>query len=248
MTWPQSAGSGSTHIAHAREAWQIDTDASASASSRSLAAKSETLEELLAAQPERIFETGSRWQIIPAKLFRYEDRLTYLRGSFPALQAEQIAVLPLPSLAAVALFDRHSGLPEPVASGNHVAELFLAASTLIAADQPNHAIAFFIEDKLWLILAREGRTVFVHAHRILSDTDAVFYIAADLQHFGLLRQATTLFVGGHILPLGSLYRQLTIYFEVVDLADAFDHAERSSSEVELLLAYQRGLRSLNPSA
>ncbi len=236
------------HIAHAELGLRFLNSAAPELQGFDVSA--ETLDELIDARPTHVFEIGHRWQVVPAKLFRYEDRLSYLRGLYPGLQEEQVGVLQLPTLDAFGVFDRHDAIPDELFSGNHVAELFLAASMRLSGKFPEHAIAFFIDDKVWLLLSRAGRIVFVQAHRIVSDTDAVFYVAAHLQHFGLLRETTTLFVGGRISALGSLHRQLSIYFEVVDLAEALpSYAQKGALDpidtaVSLLLAYQWGLRSL----
>ena len=238
-----------SHIAHAQHGLHVNSIQPQSP--QGYAVSTETIEELIGACPVHVFETGYRWQLVPARLFRYEDRVSYLRSVYPLLHEDQVGTTELPELQAVGVFDRHDAIPDELFSGNHVVELFLAASMRLAEEHPNHALAFFVDRQIWLLLSREARIVFVQPHRIVSDEDAVFYIAAHLQHFGLMRERCRLMVGGRISSLGSLHRQLSIYFEVDDLETALQACAGATAHdlqdqaVALLRAYQWGLRTLN---
>lgn len=201
------------------------------------------LAEVSSIRPGSLFESGQHWQMVPSRLYRYEDRHEYLRGIYPTVSKEKVGVLSIPKLQAMGIFNRQEGVSDDLYSGNHVAELLLAGSFALAEESQDHALAFFFKDLFWLILNRQGQVVFVQAQPIQSDTDAVFFIAAHLQHFGLIRESCPLFVGGQISTEGQLYRQLSIYFDLSLMANHLRHDQGAA--VQLLLAYGACLQGGN---
>ena len=239
----------STYVAHAHHGVRLQPGSRASAQGSGGNAAPASLDELIAARPSRVFETGPRLQLVPARLYRDDDRVSYLQGMYPTSATARTGALALPRLDAVGVFERHEGLPDEVYTGDHVAGLFLAAAAALARAHPDHALAFFAEDTLWLALTRRGQTIFLQAHRVISDVDAVFYVAAHLQHFGRMRESTTVVLGGRIAPGGSLHRQLSIYFPVCALAEALAGAPDAAdadeaAALDLLRAYEWGLQTL----
>lgn len=204
-------------------------------------ARRHSLADVTALRPGSVFETGHRWQLVPAKLYRYEDRHVYLRERYPLVPHDAVGALALPELAAVGVFDCHPELPESLHSGNHVAELLLHALRTLAGDADTAAVAFFIESTCWFALARAGEVVALDNFVVNAETDAVFYAAALLEHYGVKREDCPLVVGGTIAPDGQLYRQLTIYFDLRPLAEELGR-HRAAAAHDLLVAYEQSLR------
>ena len=178
---------------------------------------------------------------MPAKLYRFEDRHVYLRERYPLVADQRIGALALPQLDAVAVYDRHPDLPESLHSGNHVAELVLDALRVLSRAGDSVAVAFFIGAICWFALTREGEVVALDNFAVNADTDAVFYAAALLSHYGVPREECPLATGGTIAADGQLYRQLSIYFDLHDLRTLLAGAPQGAPQ-ELLLAYGRSLR------
>lgn len=204
-------------------------------------ARRHTLDDVADLRPGSVFETGHRWQLVPAKLYRYEDRHVYLRERYPLVSDESVGALALPQLEAVAVFDRHPALPESLHSGNHVAELVLDALGVLARAGGHVAVAFFIGPVCWFALSRGGEVVALDNFSVNAEPDAVFYAAALLGHYGVAREECPLVVGGTIAPDGQLYRQLSIYFDLLNLADVLAERPQGAPQ-QLLLAYGRSLR------
>lgn len=214
----------------------------ASGGATAYAARRHSIADVEALRPGSVFETGHRWQLVPAKLYRYEDRHLYLRERYPLVPHDAVGALALPELEAVGVFDRHPELPESLHSGNHVAELLLDALRTLAADTHTAAVAFLIESTCWFALARAGEIVALDNFVVNAETDAVFYAAALLEHYGAKREECPLVVGGTIAPDGQLYRQLTIYFDLRPLAEELARFPATPA-LDLLVAYERSLRS-----
>ena len=204
-------------------------------------ARRHTLDDVADLRPGSVFETGHRWQLVPAKLYRFEDRRVYLRERYPLVADQRIGALALPQLDAVAVYDRHPELPDSLHSGNHVAELVLDALRVLARAGDSVAVAFFIGPICWFALAREGEVVALDNFAVNADTDAVFYAAALLSHYGVPREECPLAVGGTIAADGQLHRQLSIYFDLHNLGALLTGAAQGAPQ-ELLLAYGRSLR------
>lgn len=204
--------------------------------------RSESLPELANSRPGTVFETGSRWQLVPAKLYRYEDRATYLQGLYPFVNPDHIGVITLPHIDAMGIFDRNSNLGNSLYSGNHIAELFIEAALKLINVESTFAFVFFHEKVLWLSLVREEKFLLLQSFRFSSKSDAVFYISAILDQYGIRRENCPLFVGGMISADSMLHDQLSIYFDVRDLLDYFSLQTESAVE-RLIVSYQHAMLS-----
>ena len=227
-------------VVHPRGAYTF-TRREASGGRTAYGARRHTLADVTDLRPGSVFETGHRWQLIPAKLYRYEDRHVYLRNRYPLVPHEAVGALALPELDAVGVFDRHPELPDSLHSGNHVAELLLHALLALAGPERSVAVAFFIESTCWFALARAGEVVALDNFAVNAEVDAVFYAAALLEHYGVAREDCPLVAGGMIAPDGQLYRQLSIYFDLRDLDGELARPPVAPAH-ELLLAYEASLR------
>ena len=192
-------------------------------------------------RPGTVFETSFRWQLVPSKLYRYEDRQVYLNQKYPLVHPDSVGVSALPELQAMGIFDRNLEVPKSLYSGNHIAELFVHTANQLSKRLPNLGFAYFIDQHCWIVLVRQNQVVLVQAEGCQVDADAVFHIAAMLEQFGLDRDSTPIFTGGMIAEEGQLYRQLKIYFDIRNLDDELA-AGPHTSPIELLLAHQKALR------
>ena len=207
---------------------------------------SESVQNLTKTRPGTIFETGSRWQLVPTKLYRYEDRASYLKGLYPYLDPENVGVVTLPQIDAMGVFDRNTLLDYSLYSGNHIAELLLDTTERLKLQTPTFALVFFYESALWLIVLREGKLAICQTFRYQSESDAVFYIAALMKQYGIIRQHCPLYAGGMISRDSQLHRHLAIYFELLDLQNYLDKSSANAGE-RLLFAYQDALLYATPS-
>ena len=205
------------------------------------AARKHTLADVAVLRPGSVFETGHRWQLVPAKLYRFEDRHVYLRDRYPLVAHDTVGALALPDIGAVGVFDRHPDVPESLHSGNHVAELLLAALRAVAGDDGTVALAFFVDRVCWFLLAREGEVVALDNFAVNAETDAVFYAAALLEHYGVERVGCPLLFGGTIAVASPLHRQLAIYFDLHELSEVLAGRPPTPAH-DLLRAYARSLR------
>lgn len=211
------------------------------------AARSVALAELPRLRPGSVFETGRRWQMVPSKLYRYDDRASYLRERYPQVAAERIGVLPLPSLGAMALFDRSAAVADNLYSGNHLVELLLDGVLDAAPATDTYALAYFVEEAMWLVLVRDGRVYVVDSHPCRSGADAVFFAGAQYRQYALERAECPLVVGGSIGDGSQLRRDLEVYFDVRDLAADLlgpTAARERTAASRLLLAYEHAQRSI----
>jgi len=204
-------------------------------------ARQQEIEFLNRDRPGTIFETGFKWQLVPNKLYKYEDRSVYLSQKFPLVNPSSIGVSALSELQGMGVFERNFDVPESLYSGNHIAELFVHTANQLSKRLPNLGFAYFIDKHCWILLVRQKQIVFIQAETCKVDADAVFHIASMLEQFGLERAATPIFTGGMIAEQGQLYRQLKIYFDVRNLGDELA-AGPHTAPVELLLAHQKALR------
>jgi len=203
-------------------------------------ARQEEIAFLNSERPGTVFETSFRWQLVPTKLYRYEDRQLYLRQKYPLVHPESIGVCALPELQAMGVFDKNLSVPESLFSGNHIAELFVHTANQLSKRQPSLGLIYFIDHLCWIVLVRQGQIVLVQAESCQVDADAVFHVAAMLKHFGLDRDSTPIYAGGMITEEGQLYRQLKIYFDIRNLIDELA-AGPHTAPIELLLAHQKAL-------
>ena len=204
-------------------------------------ARQKELSALKIERPGTVFETSFRWQLVPAKLYRYEDRQLYLRNKHPLVNLANIGVSTISELQAMGVYDRNVQVPVSLYSGNHIAELFVHTANQLSKRLPNLGVAYIIGKHCWIILVRQHQVVLVQAEHCQVDADAVFHLAAMLEQFGLDRHSTPIFTGGMISEEGQLYRQLKIYFDIRNLDDELA-AGPHTAPVELLLAHQTALR------
>ncbi len=197
----------------------------------------QTFDELKQSRPGTVFESGARWQMIPSKLYRHEDREVYVQELHPTLGSAQIGVIALHELEAMGIFDREPQLDESLYSGNHLAELHLDAATSLSAAMNEVCLVFFQPQAFWVTLLRGGRVILYQSFRYSGEADAVFYIAALLQHYGLERDQCPVVVGGAVVEGSLLQRQLTIYFDLFPLAEIAGGIAASPA-LRLLLAYE----------
>lgn len=198
--------------------------------------------ESATAEFSRIVEIGRIWEMVPAKLYRPTDHPHYVQHHPPRSTAVSIASVALPHLRAVGVFEDTGGARGRHREQTHLAQLLLATAHELRAVGPAFGIAFFVGPTLWVVLYRDGGLVYAGAHAAGAETDAVFYLAALYNHFGLRRSACPLYVGGGIGPEGSVYRQLLIYFDAELLATAIDALDSAPADVNLLRAFGRTLR------
>ncbi len=191
-----------------------------------------------------VYETCRAWQMVPERLFRREDCGKYFSASTPKVEQYEFAVVRLPSLGAVGVFPE--GSSESADSGvdpHHVAELFLAAADTIAHERSGFGLAFFVGQVMWLLLHRDGQVVFFSSQHVDVAADAVFFLAAHYQHFGLDRVECPVYVGGAVSVEGELHRKMSIYFDLIPLEGELHKAPPASNpSTELLLAYSAALR------
>ena len=206
------------------------------------AASETTVDGLARERPGTVFESGHRWQMVPARLYRYEDRYYYLRGRYPTVPADRVGVASLPRLGAMGVYDRHAELSEELYGGHHVAELLLAASQHLTPTASTHALAYVLGEWCWVVLVREGRTLYVQPARLAAPADAVFAVASTLQHFGVRPAACPLYLGGGVAPDGQTWRALSVYFDLRELPAALG-SPPPSGLLRLLLALGRALRA-----
>ncbi len=192
-------------------------------------------------RPGTVFETSFRWQLVPAKLYRYKDRLQYLRQKHPLVNLANIGVSALPELQAMGVYDRNVQVPESLYSGNHIAELFVHTANELGKQVQNHCLAYFIDQHCWMVLVRQNQVVLVQAEHCQVDADAVFHLAAMLEQYGLDRNTTPVYIGGMISEEGQLYRKMKIYFDLRNLDDKLATGP-TTAPVDLLLAHQVALR------
>lgn len=204
-------------------------------------ARQEELSDLNRERPGTVFETGFRWQLVPNKLYKYEDRAFYLSQKYPLVHPKSIGVSALSELQGMGVFERNLDVPESLYSGNHIAELFVHTANQLSRRLPNLGLTYFIDQHCWILLIRQSQVVFIQAEQCKVDADAVFHIASMLAQFGLDRASTPIFTGGMIGQQGQLYRQLKIYFDVRNLDDELA-AGPHTAPIELLLAHQKALR------
>jgi len=206
-------------------------------------ARQEGLTFLNRERPGTVFETSASWQLVPAKLYRYEDRHVYLRLKHPLVHPDNVGVNAMPELQGMGVFSRNKHVPESLYSGNHIAELFVHTANQLRKRLPNLGLAYFIDQQCWIVLVRQNHVVLVQSETCQNDADAVFHIAAMLEQYGLSRDSTPVFIGGMVETTGQLYRQLKIYFDIRNLDDELA-AGPHTAPIELLLAYQNALREL----
>ncbi len=204
-------------------------------------ARQKKLEALGIERPGTVFETSFRWQLVPAKLYRYDDRQLYLRNKHPLVTLGNIGVSAMPELKAMGVYYRNVRVPVSLYSGNHIAELFVHTANQLSKRQPHLGLAYFIDQHCWMILVRQNQVVLVQAEKCHTDADAVFHLAAMLDHYGLDRHSTPIFTGGMISEEGQLYRQLRIYFDIRNLDEELA-AGPHTAPIELLLSHQKALR------
>ncbi|MFK8056734.1 MAG: DUF3822 family protein [Saprospiraceae bacterium] len=204
-------------------------------------ARQEELDFLIRDRPGTVFETSFCWQLVPAKLYRYEDRHLYLKQKHPLVNPESIGVSAMPELQGMGVFNRNLHVPESLYSGNHIAELFVHTANQLSKRMPNLGLTYFIDQHCWIVLIRQNQVVLVQAEACRNDADAVFHVAAMLEQYGLERDSTPIFTGGMIAEEGQLYRQLRIYFDIRNLDDELA-AGPHTAPIELLLAHQKAIR------
>lgn len=233
-------GTATVAIAHATGAYTLSRSLQANPSAGGYTLRTQRLPDLECEPPLAVFETGTAWQLLPQKLYREADRATLLQTSFPLVDKDAIGVCSLPQLGAVGLYAFNAGVPTGVRTDNHLGELLLDAFAALDDQYLNLALAFFVEGCVWVLVRRDAQLVFFQATPVVSEADALFHLAALLAQYGLLPARCPVFVGGNLAGSGQLRRQLAIYFDLRDLAEAL--GERGATGAQLLLAYQRGLR------
>jgi len=200
----------------------------------------ESYADLERSRPGTIFEAGSRWAMVPAKLYRYEDRAQYLAEQYPHLPESRIGVIAVPELGAMGLFDRDTAVPEALYSGNHVAELYISLATSLANRRDALAQLFFQEGVFWLTLVRNGRVVVFKSFRFAEPADVIFHLAAMLEQYGLDRQHAPILIGGAVAAESQLENQLRIYFDCRRLT-TLDDVPLDEPAVQLMSAYDAAL-------
>ncbi len=189
------------------------------------------------------YEASRQWELVPRRLFRREDCALYLAEAPGPLVSNAYGFASLSEPAAVGVFARPAASPEEPGDAHHVAELFIAAGNHLARDIEQLGLGFLVGRVLWLLLYKGGDLTYISSHHVDSEADAVFYIAAHYQHFGLDRATCPFYVGGGLDPVGQLHRQLEIYFDLHSLSLALrERQDPLVLEVELLFAYEEALR------
>ncbi len=193
--------------------------------------------------PPVYYETTRHWQMVPTRLYREADAAAYLLNAPGLAPSKRYAHVELQRLNAIGVFATTVGNAPAHATPHHVAELFLAAGYALSVGQQGFGVGFFVGRVLWLMLYRKGKLVYLASQYVDVDADAIFYLAAHYQHFGLDREACPLYVAGSLLESGQLYRQLSIYFDLRSLPRALrDATAELPADLALLLAYDEALR------
>ena len=157
------------------------------------------------------------------------------------MASEHIGTVDLPQLEATGVYDRHALLERSLYTGNHVVELFVHASGVLAKHHPDHALVFFAVRRAWVVISSRAKPVMITNFNYDSAQDAVFYLAAYLDHYGMEREACPLVVGGLIGREGQLLRELSIYFNLTYLDEQLS-AGAQGLGCDLLLAYEQARR------
>ena len=189
---------------------------------------------------ESLIDAGLKWQLVPERLYGYDYRRDYLRSSYPNV-SDEIGVTAVPSVGALGIFERTPGIPAGVDADHHLCELLVETAAGMRDRRPPHyAMAFFTGAATWVVLYRGGHLVHAQGQASNRPADAVFFLAALLQQFGIDREEAPLLVGGALTEEGQLFRELGMYFQTDAIAEATD---ASAPATQLLLAYGRALRS-----
>ena len=221
------------------------TRTSAPGKASAFRAEFQNVAQLKRTRPATVFDIASRLQLVPRKLFRHEDRVAYMRGQYPMVSPDKVATVMLPLLDAVGVYERTDASPDAIPTGHHVAELLLArVVTLMASSTSTLAALFVIRDAMWIVLAKRGEVSYLQTHHLAGAEDAVFYVKAMMEQYGLEAATTPVFAGGSFTAEGQLGRLLSIYFDVRELTSVGAN-QSPAGELgahELLAAYEHALR------
>jgi hypothetical protein len=192
-------------------------------------------------RPGSVFECGTYWQMVPAKLYNFSDSQLYLKQHHPLLARQKIGTTALPGLQAMGIYNRHTDVADEFYSGNHVAELFIHVATELSRRMPDLVLAFFVDKYCWFVIVRRNQLVYAQARYVPAHSDAIYHLAALLKQYGLNRETTPVILGGMLATEGQLYKQLSIYFDLKRLEDELA-AGPHTAPVQLLLAFDATLR------
>ena len=190
---------------------------------------------------QSVFETGTKLALVPERLYRFEDRRDYLAGAYPTV-SPAVGVAAVGAVGALAVFEHDRAIPAGADVGHHLVQLLVNTGEDLRRLRSEFALAFFLGTDLWLMLYREGNLALAEGKPYRGEADAIFHVASRMQHFGLDRAQTPLFLAGAIAEGGTLDRQLGIYFDTHYLDAGLDALAEASPSAGLLLAFGQALR------
>ncbi|HMQ60491.1 MAG TPA: DUF3822 family protein [Flavilitoribacter sp.] len=166
----------------------------------------------------RIAIDDSRMALSPKRLFREEEKWSYLAHLSSAAAAPEVDVEEVDGFGAVLVY---SVLPEikqrleqafPEAEWTHLNACLLKALNQHGQNQPGFHLWVLVKDKQLKIMAFDrGALHFINSFPFYSAHDFLYYIMLVCQQVGVKPKDTPLYLAGRLMADSEIYRRLERY-------------------------------------